>query len=250
MILKVKDLKFSYPSNRVLDNIEFSIAKGEIVIILGPNGTGKTTLLKCMNRILKPEAGLILLEDINIDDFKGKDLAKKIAYVEQQRIGSKSTVFDTVLLGRRPYIKWDITEKDIEITERALESLNIIDYSFKSLDELSGGELQKVIIARAIAQESDIILMDEPTNHLDLQNQINVLETVNALVKEKEISVIITMHDINLALRYGDKFIFMKDKEIHISGSSEVVNEKTIEEIYSVPVNILEYNNKKIVVPI
>ncbi|HHV39065.1 MAG TPA: ABC transporter ATP-binding protein [Tepidimicrobium sp.] len=250
MILAIKNLKFSYPSNEVLHNIEFSTKRGEVVIILGPNGTGKTTLLKCINRILEPTGGTILVDSINIKDLKARDLAKKIGYVEQQRRGSRCTVFDAVLLGRKPHIKWDVSEKDVKIAKEALETLNISHYAFKHLDELSGGELQKVIIARTLAQESELLLMDEPTNHLDLRNQINVLSTIARIAKKRNISVIITMHDINLAFRYGDKFIFMKDKEIYKAGGKEIVDSETIEDVYSVPVNIIRYEKQKVVIPI
>ena len=249
MILKVKGLKFSYPSNNVLNDVEFMTERGKIAVILGPNGTGKTTLLKCINKILKPCKGAIYIDSEDIEGLKRKDIAKKVGYVEQQRIGSRSTVFDAVLLGRKPYIKWDISSEDIRIAEEALEDLGISHYAFKHLDELSGGELQKVIIARAITQEPDILLMDEPTNHLDLKNQINVLSIVEKIAKEKNISVITTMHDINLALKYGEKFLILKDKKIYRAGGKEIVEKETIEKVYSVPVDIIEYKNRKVVIP-
>lgn len=185
MILSVKGMKFSYPGNEVLDNVGFTAKEGELVAILGPNGTGKTTMLKCINRILKPLAGTVYIKSENIKNLTGKEIAKKVGYVEQQRIGSRSTVFNTVLLGRKPHIHWDITSKDIEIAGKSLEALNISDYALRYLDELSGGELQKVIIARSLAQEPELLLMDEPTNHLDLKNQLDVLNTIRRITREK-----------------------------------------------------------------
>lgn len=248
MILKVKGLKFSYPSNEVLNGLEFTTKRGEIVVILGPNGTGKTTLLKCINRILKPSMGAIYIDSKEIENLKRKDIARKVGYVEQQRVGSKSTVFDAVLLGRKPYIKWDVRADDIKIVEKALRDLGISDYAFKHLDELSGGELQKVIIARAIAQEPDILLMDEPTNHLDPKNQIGVLNIVKRIAREKDISIITTMHDINLALKYGDSFLLLKDKSIYRAGGEEIIEADIIKDVYSVSVDIIKYKNKKVVI--
>lgn len=250
MILNVEGISFSYPGQEVLKNIDFQANKGEIICILGPNGTGKTTLLKCINNILKPSVGSVMIEDLNVQELPCKELAKKIGYVEQQRQGQACTVFDAVLLGRKPYIRWDVTSEDIEIVGEALETLKMSSYSNRLLTELSGGELQKVIIARALAQEPLLLLMDEPTNHLDLRNQIDVLETIREITLLKNITSIITMHDLNLSLSYGDKFILMKDKGIYQAGNESIITPKNINEVYSVDVDIIRHQNKKIIIPI
>lgn len=249
MNFDVCDICFSYPGNDVLENICFKAEKGEFVSVLGPNGTGKTTLLKCINKILKPKSGTVMLKEEDLHLLNGKELAKKIGYVEQNRDSIRSTVFNAVLLGRKPHIKWDVTEKDIEIVDRILESMNLSDFSMRYLDELSGGEAQKVVIARSLAQEPEILLMDEPTNHLDLKNQVEVMETIKEITKEKNLTTIVTMHDINLALRYGDRFILMKDKGIYKSGGEEIITGENIENVYSLPVKIIKDGKNKIVIP-
>lgn len=250
MIVSVNNITFSYPGHKVLDNVGFTAEKGELVAILGPNGTGKTTLLKCINRILKPASGTVFIGKIDSRTLTGRELARKIGYVEQQRVGSRCTVFNAVLLGRKPHIRWDVSSRDLEIVSRALEALNIAPFAMRYLDELSGGELQKVIIARALAQEPAVLLMDEPTNHLDLKNQLEVLKTIRDITHEKEICSIVTVHDLNLALRYGDRFILMKDKKIYAAGGPEILTPENIENVYSVTVDLINYNGRHIVVPV
>lgn len=152
MILSVQGLRFQYPGRPVIDDATFSVEKGEVLSILGTNGTGKTTLLKCINRILSPVAGAVLIQDEPIAALSRNSLTRKIGYVEQERSGSRATVFNTVLLGRKPSIRWDITQNDMAIAAQAMETLGLADYGQRYLDELSGGELQKVVIARALAQ--------------------------------------------------------------------------------------------------
>lgn len=249
MKLNINGICFSYPGNSVLDNISFEAKKGEFIAVLGTNGTGKSTFLKCINLILKPQNGNIILGEKCTREYSRNELAQKISYVEQRKTGSKMDVFNSVLLGRKPYINWDVSNEDISIAQEAIQILNLKEYEDRYIDELSGGELQKVMIARAIAQTPSIMLMDEPTNHLDLKNQLEVLDTVKNIVLEKKITAIVAIHDINLALRYADRFILMKDKKIYAAGDKEVITSENLEEVYSVSVNIINYENYKIVVP-
>ncbi|NMA85703.1 MAG: ABC transporter ATP-binding protein, partial [Tissierellia bacterium] len=160
------------------------------------------------------------------------------------------TVFDSVLLGRKPYIKWDIENKDIEIVENVLKLLGLEEYSLSYTSELSGGELQKVVIARALAQEPKILLMDEPTSNLDLKNQIEVLEIIQEIIKVQKISAIITMHDLNLALRFANKFLLLKDGEIFDFGDSTIINPQSIKEVYDVDVIIEKYLGIPVIIPV
>ncbi len=249
MILNVQGIRFHYPSRPVLEEINFSVEKGQVLAILGTNGTGKTTLLKCLNRILTPAAGTVLIKGEPTLALSRNALAQKMGYVEQQRVGSRATVFNTVLLGRKPYIRWDITQNDMEIAGRALETLGLSDFALRYLDELSGGELQKVVIARALAQEPEILLMDEPTSSLDLKNQIEVVNLIRQISRERGIAAVVAMHDLNLALRFADRFILLKDKTIYAAGGSEVMNPENIQAVYAVPVTIVAHNGSRVVVP-
>ena len=250
MILDVQKIQFNYPARPVLDDINFYIHPGELVAVLGTNGTGKTTLLKCINRILEPIAGTVFLDKEPISSLTNNALAQRLGYVEQQRSGSRTTVFNAVLLGRKPYIQWDVTKADMEIASNAMDRLGLSEYALRYLDELSGGELQKVVIARALAQEPDVLLMDEPTSSLDLKNQLEVLDIIREITKGQEISVLVTMHDINLALRYADRFILLKDKHVFAAGGQEIITEENIEAVYSVPVKLSTYNGYRFVVPL
>lgn len=249
MILNVQGLHFSYPSRPVLRDAGFSVEQGEIVAIMGTNGTGKTTLLKCINRILKPDSGVVWVDNQFVDSLNRNALAQKIGYVEQQRSGSRASVFNTVLLGRKPYIRWDVTQKDLEIASTALEQLGLSEYALRYLDELSGGELQKVLIARALAQEPQVLLMDEPTSSLDLRNQLEVLGLIRRITRERKIAAVVAMHDLNLALRFADRFIMLKDQTIFAAGGEEVITPEIVEAVYAVPVHITHFNGWRVVIP-
>lgn len=250
MILSVNGLKFKYPGRRVLQDIDFSVEKGDCLAILGTNGVGKSTLLKCINRILKPQSGAVYIQEDEIFKLSRNELAQKVGYVAQKHESARLTVFDAVLLGRKPYIKWDASPKDMEVTRRVLKLMELEDYSLRYLDELSGGELQKVVIARALAQEPNILLLDEPTSNLDLKNQVEVIAIIKKVVKEQQIAAIVTMHDINLAIRFADKFIFLKNGTIFEAGGIEIITPKNIESVYSVPVAIEKFNNIPVVLPL
>lgn len=249
MILSIDGVEFSYRSRNVLNNITCKIKRGEVVSILGVNGAGKSTLLKCINKILKPKRGTILIENTNIKDIKGSEIGKKIGYVPQRSNGNYMTVFDFVLLGRKPYIKWDVTDKDIEITNEVLKMINFEEYALRYTNELSGGELQKAIVARALVQEPKILLLDEPTNNLDLKNQIEVMNIIRHISSTKNIATIAVMHDLNTALMYSDKFIMLKDGKIFVEGGKEIINPKNIKEVYGVDVHIGEINGVQVIVP-
>ncbi len=249
MELDVRNIDFSYPRLEVLEDISFSIDKGDYVAVLGTNGTGKSTLLKCISKILQPDGGTVYVGEIDYRELKGTGLAKNIGYVPQRHDHSRKTVFDTVLLGRKPYIKWDVSENDMEITRQVIERLGLEDYTMRYTSELSGGELQKVIIARALAQEPRIMLMDEPTSNLDLRNQIDVLKTIKEIVEEKQISAVVAMHDLNLALKYANKFLLLKDKNVYSFGDKSTITEESIKEVYDIDVYIEEVRGELVIIP-
>lgn len=238
MNLNVNGIDFTYNGTPVLDDINFCVDKGELLAILGPNGAGKTTLLKCMNAIHKPGSGSVLVKDKDVFKLSSDAIAKLLGYVPQRVEPARLTVFDAVLMGRKPHIKWRVRDHDICIVDAALKRLSLNHLSLRYIDRLSGGELQKVSIARALVQEPDVLLLDEPTSSLDLKNQLEILRTVRAVVKGHNVSAVMTMHDLNTALRYADKFIFLKNGKVYGCGGKKSVTPETIEAVYGVEVEI------------
>lgn len=207
MTLSVEELEFLYRNRKILHKIAFSIEEGEIVAILGHNGVGKTTLLKCLNKILRPKGGTVHLDGNNLFDLGIMGIARLVGYVPQRVETGRLTAFDAILLGRRPYIKWDVTEKDLQIVDSVFKLLSMEKLRLSYIDEMSGGELQKVAIACSLVQEPKVLLLDEPTSSLDMKNQVEILAIIRQIVLEHRIAAIMTMNDLNQALRYADRFI-------------------------------------------
>lgn len=249
MNLEVKNLYFSYGSHAVVKDVSFLAKTREFVAVLGVNGVGKSTMLKCINNINRPSSGEILVDGQTISKLDNTELAKRIGYVAQNCEFSDSTVFDSVLLGRKPFIKWDVTAKDLKIVQETLHLLSLEEYAMRNVLELSGGERQKVAIARALAQQAPVLLFDEPTSNLDLKNQLEVLQIITRVVKEKNLSAVVTIHDLNLALRFADCFLVMQNGKVYGFGGSEIVTEKSILEVYGVDASIIIHNGHKVVVP-
>ena len=247
--IELQKLDFAYNGTLVLKNINHHFEQGKLISIVGPNGSGKSTVLKCMDRILQPQHGFIHLDKKNINDFKSDELARKIAYVPQSEGGTfPATVFDTVLLGRKPHIQWSPQEKDLEVTATMIEMLDLKDISLKSINKLSGGQCQRVFIARALAQEPELLLLDEPTANLDLKHQLEVLKILKQL-SIQGITVIIAIHDLNLALQYSDDFVLLKEGEVFATGGKEIISNQNIEKLYDVKVRIIKENGNFIIVP-
>ena len=237
MSLRITDLSFSYDENKkVLDRISFETKRGEVLGILGPNGTGKTTLLKCINGILKYQEGLVSFEDTNLSSLTSSELAKIIAYVPQYTNGSfPVNVVDTVLMGRIPYSQYYYSQLDKKIAFKIIEMMNLEDFSFRNIGEMSGGERQRVFIARALAQQPKIIIFDEPNSSLDLHNQLFILNTIIDIAKSNDICIIMTIHDLNLASMFCDKILMLKNAHIFAYGDAQqVITESNINEMYKV----------------
>ncbi len=249
MILRVRGLGFRYNSHPVLQGVEFALDRGELLAILGPNGVGKTTLLKCVNAIHRPAAGAVLVEDRDVLRLEPAAVARTIGYVAQRSEAARLTVFDAVLMGRKPHIRWRVGEHDLRIVDAALKRLRLEKLCLRSIDQLSGGELQKVSVARALVQEPKLLLLDEPTSSLDLRNQLEILTMLRHVVEEHGIAGIMTMHDLNTALRFAHKFLFLKDGRIHAAGRVEDISPDMIREVYDVPVTIHRLDGCAVVVP-
>ncbi|HHW41666.1 MAG TPA: ABC transporter ATP-binding protein [Syntrophomonadaceae bacterium] len=250
MILSVDGVEFSYNSRPVLRDVRFAVNRGELFSILGNNGAGKSTLLRCLNRIIRPRAGSILIEKEDLFALTRREVARQVGYVAQRHESARVTVFDAVLLGRKPHIRWDATARDLEIVREVLAVLGMEEFSLRYLDELSGGELQKVIIARALAQEPRVLLLDEPTSNLDLKNQFEVLQIVKRAARERNIAVVVVMHDLNLALRFADKFLLLKNGAVFACGGREVMTPENIAGVYGVPVAVERMADVPVVVPL
>lgn len=252
MKLEVLDVSFSYNQHLALEDISVTVEKGSIVSLVGPNGSGKTTLIKCINRILKPNTGSITIDERDIKEMKLVELAKTFGYVPQVQVSFfPFTVFDAVLLGRRPYIKWGVRSSDKEIVSKLLAQVGIEHLAFRHFNELSGGERQKVVISRALAQEPDILLLDEPTSSLDIKHQLEILDIVKSIAEEKDVTVIISIHDLNLASRFSDKIILMNKGKVFANKTpEEVITVENIRKVFGVDVKIDDFSGKPYTIPI
>jgi iron complex transport system ATP-binding protein len=225
----------------------------EVLGMVGPNGSGKTTLLKCINKILEPNQGTILLDEQAIKKMSRLQVAKQIGYVPQAQttISEQLSVFEMVLMGRRPHITWQNSEKDNLKVWEALKTLNIDKLAMRNFYELSGGEQQRVLVARSVAQEAKVLLLDEPTSNLDIKHQLEVMELTQNLVETQGLAAVIAIHDLNLAARYCDKILMMKNGVIFAAGApSTVLSVENIGEVYGVEVEINYSRNNLFIVPI
>lgn len=246
-MIEIKNLSFSYKDKEILNNISFTAQDGECVGILGNNGAGKSTLITCINRLKKPKSGQIFIDNENISNITRLELAKKIAYVSQKADISETTVFDYVLLGRKPYIKWSLKQSDVDLCTKILENLGLYHLQLRKLHELSGGELQKIMLARALVQQPRVLLLDEPTSNLDPKNQYEMMNLVHKIAKEQNITVLIVIHDLNLALHCCDKFYFLKDGKGYSYGGIETITHETIANVYGINAKVKEFEHRKIV---
>jgi iron complex transport system ATP-binding protein len=235
-MLKVTGLYFNYNGARVLEGIGANVAKGRVLSIVGPNGAGKTTLLKCIAQILRPAAGTVVIDGRDAGGMPRRELAKHLGYVPQgMPAGFPATVFETVLAGRRPYIAWRPSRDDLERTARIIEEMNLVDLAMRDMNRLSGGQAQKVLLARALAQNTRCLLLDEPTSNLDLRHQLEMLEVIITLAKRKDMGVLMAMHDLNLAARFSDTILMLHQGKIFCSGkASDVMTPENIREVYGV----------------
>jgi len=249
--ITIRDLTFSYNSHKILDDLNVVLGDSEVLSLVGPNGSGKTTLIKCIDRILKPK-GSILLDGKEIEEMSRQDVAKQIGYVPQSSSTPlATTVFDTVLMGRRPHIGWRVADYDLEKVAEVLELLHLDDLGLRDFSQLSGGQKQKVLIARALAQEPSILLLDEPTSNLDMLHQLEVMETVSRLVKEKKISAVMAIHDLNLASRFSDKLVMLKNGRVYAAGEPEsLLNEANIGKVYGIEAMVMNAVGRPYIVPL
>ncbi len=241
--IDVCELDFYFGEDKILHGLDFDIPEGSLVSILGPNGSGKTTLLKNICRILRPKAGTILLDGRDIETLTQKHLAKKMAVVPQgHEISFDFNVHDVVLMGRYPYQRPFRSESglDFEIVEWAMNETETWHLRDRSINQISGGERQRVIIARALAQGPQVLLLDEPISQLDIKHQMNILELCKRLNASQGITIVMTLHDINLAGRYSDTIILMNKGVIEaIDVPEQVLTRENIKKVYGIDVKLL-----------
>ncbi len=247
MIMEIDDVSFDYAGKPVLDSVRFRVRKGEVLGILGPNGSGKTTLLKIMNRNLSPKTGSIMVEDMDIAKITKREIAQSMAVVPQgSEINFAFTVADIVLMGRMPSLdRFQMeSDDDLRIVWNAMQRTKVDHLADRPINQVSGGERQRAIIARALAQVPRIILMDEPTLHLDVNHQLEVLDLVHGLSREQGLTVIIVSHDLSLVARYCDKMILIHDHAIEAAGKVEdVLTEENMRKVFNIEAH-LDYDER------
>ena len=247
-MMEVKNLNFRYKgSPEVLKDVSFQLEPGKFLAILGNNGVGKSTLLKCFNHILKPDSGEVLLDGKNLLKQSAREVARQVAFVSQSVPNTQLTVHDVVMLGRRPYMKWGFTEEDHQIVHDAMHRLDVEDMRGRFLNQLSGGEKQKVMLARALAQQPKVLLLDEPTSALDIQNQYGVLKMVRGICHKDHIIAAMVIHDLNLALQFCDRFLLLKDGQVYRHGDRSILDSAALKEVYGVTARVVDVEGKPVV---
>lgn len=239
MNIKVDDLNITLEKNNILKDINIEVDNKEVVGIIGPNGSGKSTLLKCIYRVLKPNDGAILLDNIDIKDMSVKESSKRLAVLSQHNnYNFDFTVKDIVLMGRSPHKKFmeRDNKNDYDIANEALKKVDMFEFKDRSFQSLSGGEQQRVILARALAQQPQCLILDEPTNHLDIKYQLQLMRIVKGL----GIEVIAAIHDLNIAAMYCDKIYVLKDGEVIKYGKpKDILTQELIKDVYEVDSEVI-----------
>jgi iron complex transport system ATP-binding protein len=249
-MLAIENLHFRYSRRGplVLNGVDLELKDGEIGILLGKNGSGKTTLFKTILGIQRPESGSIRFDGEDLLKMNRRERARRIAYVPQAIHFGALSVYDTVLMGRVSYFGYKAGREDEDAVEAILRDMKLEDYPARNVEELSGGERQKIAIARALAQEPRLLVFDEPTGNLDIANEQLILSEARRVAREKNIGILTSLHDLNQALELGDRFFFMKDGQIRHAGGAEIVTEDVIFETFDAEVRIVEIEGKKIII--
>lgn len=243
MRIKIDGMEFGYSSVPVLKDIVLDLEGPQFVTIIGPNGVGKSTLIHCMNKVLKPSKGTVLVNDQDVSDMKLKDIAKIIGYVPYTSSDTfPLSVVDTVLMGRSPHTGWKPKEADLNIVYNVLKLLDIDDLAMRPFNELSAGQHQRVMLARGLAQDPQILLLDEPTSNLDIRHQLEVTRLLRDLSRTQDLLVVMISHDINISAKFSDRMILLKGGTIFATGTpDEVITEDNIREAYGVESEVIRY---------
>ena len=243
-MIEIKNLNVNYGIRPILKNVSLHVKRGEIMALLGPNGSGKSTLIRALSGVV-PATGSLCLGGRALSGLSPAERARLIAVVPQTvMLPPAFTVLETVLLGRTPYLNFlgQISAKDQEIARDALVKVDALPLAERRVGELSGGEQQRVLLARALAQSTPVLLLDEPTTHLDLQHQIGLLELIQRLARQENLTVLIALHDLNLAARYADSVALIVAGEIKAQGTpKEVLQAEMLSSVYQWPVQVIQH---------
>ena len=239
-LIEYKNVYIGYDKkSNILENVNFSLEEGSVTALLGPNGSGKSTLMSTMNNLLKANAGDIIIDGKNIKRMSTREISQKIAFVPQvSKTGFSFSVREAILWGRAPYITYLPRDNDHKIVENVIKQFHIERLADKSFNEISGGERQMVMIARAIAQEAPIVLMDEPATYLDLFNQTQVLNVIRDINRERNVTFIITLHDPNHAMYISDNVMMIKNGHVRIGTRDEIMTEENLMDLYGIRCDI------------
>ena len=248
-MLKINDLHFRYTSHGkpVLNGASLELKQGQVGILLGKNGCGKTTLFKNILGIEKSKSGTVEFGGESLQKLSRRERARRIAYVPQHIHFGDLSVFDSVLMGRVSYFGMKAGQEDYQVVEKLLRDMGLLEYANRSAEALSGGEKQKIAIARAMAQQPKLMIFDEPTGNLDIANEQLIIQEAKRLATEKNISVLSSLHDLNQALYFGDQFFFMKDGIVKYAGGKEIVTEEVIRDIFDIDVKIVQIDNQTVI---
>ncbi len=251
MSLKAQNISFAYHKSAVLKKISFALQPGTMGVIMGPNGSGKSTLLKIINRLIEPQSGTIFITGNDYRELTRHELARHCGYMPQKSAAVHCTVFEAVLLGRQALNpERREAERGLQQVDEILKLIHLDQLSDRLTNELSGGELQRVVIARALVRKPKILLLDEPTNHLDLINQLEVMSLLKEITHRLNLTTLVVTHDLNSALRFADSFILLKEGSLHTAGPKEIITPKIIEEVFKLKSVIAEVAGFPVVVPL
>lgn len=250
MDITYQNIYFKYARQNVLQNLNGRLQSGLFYALVGPNGSGKSTFLKCLSGLLKPCKGQITLDDLNLNAYSARRLAQRLAYVPQMFEPVYPTdVYHTILLGRKPHLAWQPGQSDKAIVEAILNDFRLTNLATKAINHLSGGEQQRVHIARAIAQQPKVLLLDEPTSKLDLKYQLELMQLLKQITA-RNITIVIAIHDLNLALRFADQFVLLRKGQILAQGGQGVLSEENLSLLYDVAIKKITYNKHSYILPV
>ncbi|MGE4267673.1 MAG: ABC transporter ATP-binding protein [Deferribacterales bacterium] len=248
-MLTAENLTFKLKNGRkILDDVSFSLGAGELCAVIGPNGAGKSTMMKIACAIMKPSYGAVTVKDKKISGMKRPEIAKHIAYLPQFTHAVPCTVYDSVLLGRKPHISWHPGQTDRNIADKVMTEMGIDSMRDKCVTEISGGEFQKTLIARALVQQAEILMLDEPINHLDVKNQLDIMDSIAEITKRSKLATLVVMHDLNLAMRYAETIMLMNDGKILYYGGRDGLTDEHLTEAYRTEISIRQVEGKYAVI--